>query len=47
MRIRCPSGHWFNDPIEFLTYHTDPGSGQAPLSTSPAIATCARGTRPA
>ena len=28
-RIRCPSGHWFNGPIEFLTWHTDPGIEQA------------------
>ena len=20
-RIRCPVGHWFNGPIEFLTWH--------------------------
>ena len=27
--IRCPSGHWFNAPIEFLTWHADSGIGQA------------------
>jgi hypothetical protein len=20
-KIRCPRGHWFNGPIEFLTWH--------------------------
>jgi hypothetical protein len=24
-RIRCPVGHWFNGPIEFLTWHADHG----------------------
>ena len=28
VRIRCPSGHWFNGPIEFLTCHADPGIEQ-------------------
>jgi hypothetical protein len=23
--IRCPAGHWFNGPIEFLTLKTEPG----------------------
>jgi len=31
--IRCPSGHWFNGPIEFLTAHSgrkhDPGQAAA------------------
>jgi hypothetical protein len=30
--IRCPAGHWFNGPIEFLTWeHTDehdPGTAE-------------------
>ena len=30
VRIRCPSGHWFNAPIEFLTWHAGPGIEQAP-----------------
>jgi hypothetical protein len=25
--IRCPAGHWFNGPIEFLTPHTHPLTG--------------------
>ena len=25
--IRCPSGHWFNGPIEFLGSHTQPRAG--------------------
>lgn len=29
VKIRCPSGHWFNGPIEFLTWHADPGIEQA------------------
>ena len=28
VRIRCPSGHWFNGPIEFLTWHADPSIEQ-------------------
>ena len=28
LRIRCPSGHWFNAPIEFLTWHSDRGIKQ-------------------
>ena len=28
-RIRCPVGHWFNGPIESLTWHTDRGAEQA------------------
>jgi hypothetical protein len=24
VRIRCPSRHWFNGPIELLTCHADP-----------------------
>jgi len=23
--IRCPAGHWFNGPIEFLTWDRGPG----------------------
>ena len=26
-KIRCPSGHWFNGPIEFLTLPADRGAG--------------------
>ena len=29
--IRCPSGHWFNAPLEFLTY---PTSEELPYSKS-------------
>jgi hypothetical protein len=28
--IRCPAGHWFNGPIEFLTLKTEPGRAAAP-----------------
>ena len=28
-KIRCPSGHWFNGPIEFLTLPADRGAGWA------------------
>ena len=43
VRIRCPSGHWFNGPIEFLTCHADPGIEQvaAPVHRA-AHDTCAR-----
>jgi hypothetical protein len=27
--IRCPAGHWFNGPIEYLTLKTEPGRGAA------------------
>jgi hypothetical protein len=31
--IRCPAGHWFNGPVEFLTWHgrqqPDPGAAAA------------------
>jgi len=34
--IRCPSGHWFNGPIESLTPHSghnhDPGNAAAAVS---------------
>ena len=26
VKIRCPAGHWFNAPIEFLTWHAGPGA---------------------
>jgi hypothetical protein len=29
VKIRCPSGHWFNGPIEFLTRPAKTGAGQA------------------
>ncbi len=29
VKICCPSGHRFNGPIEFLTWHADSGIGQA------------------
>lgn len=32
-RIRCPQGHWFNGPIEFLTMPQKPT--QAAVSASP------------
>jgi hypothetical protein len=28
--IRCPAGHWFNAPIEFLTPATEPARAAAP-----------------
>ena len=35
--IRCPAGHWFNGPIEFLTrqdsHKRDPGRAAAPSPT--------------
>ena len=27
VKIRCPAGHWFNAPIEFLTCHPQLASG--------------------
>ena len=27
-KIRCPRGHWFNGPIEFLTIQEEPGHGR-------------------
>ena len=29
VKIRCPCGHWFNGPIEFLTWPAKAGAGQA------------------
>ena len=29
VKIRCPSGHWFNGPIEFLTWPAKAGVEQA------------------
>jgi hypothetical protein len=29
VKICCPSGHWFNGPIESLTWHADRGIEQA------------------
>jgi hypothetical protein len=26
-KIRCPRGHWFNGPIEFLIWDKHPGAG--------------------
>jgi hypothetical protein len=42
--IRCPSGHWFNGPIEFLTWKkaptagriSDPGPTRQPAAPGPA-----------
>jgi hypothetical protein len=28
--IRCPAGHWFTGPIEFLTPAPEPGRAAAP-----------------
>jgi hypothetical protein len=28
-KIRCPRGHWFNGPIEFLTMQEEPAAGRA------------------
>ena len=28
VKIRCPSGHWFNGPVEFLTLPADRGVAQ-------------------
>ena len=41
--IRCPSGHWFNGPIESLTWDRSPGR---PAATSPTASTTERGSRP-
>jgi hypothetical protein len=32
-KIRCPRGHWFNGPVEFLTWsHSDPPTNiRAPM----------------
>ncbi len=35
MRICCPSGHRFNGPVEFLTWHADLGTEQATVSGHP------------
>jgi hypothetical protein len=42
--IRCPSGHWFNGPIEYLTWESD----GRPTANSPTASAgiIARGTRP-
>lgn len=38
-KIRCPRGHWFNGPIEFLTWDKDwlqpPGRQQAGIASDP------------
>ena len=28
--VRCPAGHWFTGPIEFLTPAPEPGRAAAP-----------------
>jgi hypothetical protein len=37
--IRCPAGHWFNGPIEFLTWES---SDKHPQSPAGAAASAAR-----
>ena len=43
VRIRCPSRHWFNGPIELFTCHAESVDGTRVRLTSPA---CQVGTRP-
>ncbi len=31
-KIRCPRGHWFNGPIEFLTIQEEPATAAASAS---------------
>jgi len=31
-KIRCPRGHWFNGPIEFLTWDKHQGAGTVPAA---------------
>ena len=33
-KIRCPRGHWFNGPIEFLTWNKHQGAAAAPHAGS-------------
>jgi len=32
--IRCPAGHWFNGPIEFLSLEKHPGTSRAASKSS-------------
>lgn len=34
VRIRCPRGHWFNGPIEFLTWDKHPPRPPRPGATT-------------
>ena len=33
-RIRCPRGHWFDGPIEFLTWDKHPPQAPRPRATT-------------
>jgi hypothetical protein len=33
-KIRCPRGHWFNGPVESLTWRKDPNQELAPDTTT-------------
>jgi hypothetical protein len=34
VKIRCPSGHWFHAPLEFLTWNNAEGPGAGRLKTA-------------
>jgi hypothetical protein len=34
--IRCPAGHWFNGPVESLTWESRGGGGRSPVQAFPA-----------
>jgi hypothetical protein len=36
-KIRCPRGHWFNGPIEALTWHKEPHGGASRPGGQPAV----------
>ena len=49
-KIRCPRGHWFNGPIEFLTWGKDrlqPPARQQAATASDPVAPLANKPRPA
>ena len=38
VKIRCPSGHWFHAPLEFLTWNNAEGPGAGRLKTAGKVA---------
>jgi hypothetical protein len=35
VKIRCPVGHWFNGPVEFLTWDKNRHAGAAAVAAEP------------
>ena len=42
-RIRCPRGHWFNGPLEALSWESRPADRPAARSAAPVRATSPEG----